>query len=114
MAEYEELVPGCDGDIVTEIQAGKLSRRNFLMATGFAGLGVFGGVRALGTLTGKTPIIADAKGVLMHRPERCVACRRCELACTEFNDGAGSAYLARVKVGRTMNFGPAEIGRAHV
>ena len=110
MAEYEELVPACDGDIVTEIQAGKLSRRNFLMATGFAGLGVFGGVRALGTLTGKTPIIADAKGVLLPRPERCIACRRCELACTEFNDGVGSAYLARVKVGRTMNFGPAGAG----
>ena len=85
MAENESL------DIGTEIQEGNLSRRNFLMAASFAGLGVFGGVRALGTLTGKTPIIADSKGVLFHEPERCVGCRRCELACTEFNDGEASA-----------------------
>jgi Fe-S-cluster-containing dehydrogenase component len=104
MAENESL------DIGTEIQEGNLSRRNFLMAASFAGLGVFGGVRALGTLTGKTPIIADSKGVLLHQPERCFECRRCELACSEFNDGFASAYLARVKVARNMNFGPEGAG----
>jgi Fe-S-cluster-containing dehydrogenase component len=106
MAENESL------DIGTEIQEGNLSRRNFLMAASFAGLGVFGGVRALGTLTGKTPIIADSKGVLMHAPERCVGCRRCELACTEFNDGGANQHLARVKVARNHNFGPAGAGMA--
>ena len=105
MAENENLLPG-DGDIGTEIQEGNLSRRNFLMAASFAGLGVFGGVRALGTLTGKMPIIADSKGVLLHEPERCVGCRRCELACTEFNDGSASAYLARVKVARNAELRP--------
>jgi Fe-S-cluster-containing dehydrogenase component len=104
MAEIESL------DIGTEIQEGNLSRRNFLMAASFAGLGVFGGVRALGTLTGKTPIIADSKGVLFHDPPRCVGCRRCEIACMEFNDGKASAYLARVKIGRYLNYGPAGAG----
>ena len=108
MAENESL------DIGTEIQEGNLSRRNFLMAASFAGLGVFGGVRALGTLTGKTPIIADAKGVLFHDPPRCVGCRRCELACMEFNDGKASAYLARVKVGRNLNYGPLGAGQTLV
>jgi Fe-S-cluster-containing dehydrogenase component len=105
MAENESLLPG-DGDIGTQIVEGNLSRRNFLMAASFAGLGVFGGVRALGTLTGKTPIIADAKGVLLHESARCVACRRCEVACTEFNDGEASSYLARIKVSRNANYGP--------
>jgi Fe-S-cluster-containing dehydrogenase component len=108
MAENESLLP--TGDVVTEIEEGKLSRRNFLMAASFAGLGVFGGVRALGTLTGKTPIIADSKGVLLHEPQRCVGCRRCELSCTAFNDGAGSAYMARVKIFRNLNFGPRGAG----
>jgi Fe-S-cluster-containing dehydrogenase component len=111
MTETEDRTAGGGGDIYTEIREGKLSRRNFLMATGFAGLGVFGGVRALGTLTGKTPIIADAKGVLFHDPNRCVGCRRCELACVEFNDGKANAYLSRVKIARNLNYGPAGASR---
>jgi Fe-S-cluster-containing dehydrogenase component len=35
-----------------------------------------------------------------------VGCRRCELACTEFNDGKASPTIARIKVRRNMNFGP--------
>lgn len=37
---------------------------------------------------------------------RCVGCGRCELACTEFNDGKAAPALSRIKVGRNLNFGP--------
>ncbi len=108
MAEHENLLPE-GGDIVAEIQSGRLTRRNFVMSIGVAGAAVFGSglfsrvesLSALTTLT-KTPVFMDAKGVLLHDATRCVACRRCELACSEFNDGAASSYLSRVKVARNV------------
>lgn len=107
MTERELGFPGCAGDIKTEIQKGNLSRRNFVVATGFLGVGVFSALGvfsapALGMLTNKTPIMTNAKGVLLHDVTRCVACRRCELACSEFKDGAASSYLSRVKVARNL------------
>ncbi|MBO8125742.1 MAG: 4Fe-4S dicluster domain-containing protein [Firmicutes bacterium] len=51
-------------------------------------------------------ILKNAKGVLVSDPTRCVGCRRCELACTEFNDGRSSPTLSRIKVARNLNYGP--------
>jgi len=51
-------------------------------------------------------IIDNAKGLLLADPSRCVGCLRCELACTEFNDGRAQPSLARIKVDRNLGFGP--------
>jgi Fe-S-cluster-containing dehydrogenase component len=115
MAVHENPLPE-GGNIVADIQSGGLSRRNFVMMMGVAGATVFGSslyscVETLGALT-KTPVMMDAKGVLIHDVTRCVACRRCELACSEFNDGAASSYLSRVKVGRNMSATSASGGLA--
>lgn len=109
MAQHEEVLPEL-GAIGAEVAAGKVSRRSFMKITGITGAGlfagtVFSGVPSLSALTGSMPIMTDAKGVLIHDVTRCVACRRCELACSEFNDGSASSYLARVKVGRNMQWG---------
>ena len=48
----------------------------------------------------------QAKGIVIGDPTKCVGCRRCELACTEFNDGKSAPSVARVKVARNLNFGP--------
>lgn len=105
MAEHENPLPE-GGHVVGSIESDGLSRRSFVMMMGVAGATVFGsslfsGVQTLGALV-KTPVFMDAKGVLLHDPNRCVACRRCELACSEFNDGAASSYLSRVKIGRNL------------
>jgi len=103
MAEQTGLFPSSTGgDYGSETQAG-VSRRDFVKGASFLGIGVVSGVRLLSTLTDKKPILVDSKGVLFHDPTRCVSCRRCELACSEFRDGAASSYLARVKVGRNLN-----------
>jgi Fe-S-cluster-containing dehydrogenase component len=44
-------------------------------------------------------------GLVLADPSRCVGCQRCELACTEFNDGRAQPSLARIKVDRNINFG---------
>jgi Fe-S-cluster-containing dehydrogenase component len=84
-----------------------LSRRQFLFlsagaVTSLAALNI---CRAWG---GDAPVIIidNAKGLLLADPSRCVGCQRCELACTEFNDGRAQPSLARIKVGRNINFGP--------
>lgn len=42
-----------------------------------------------------------------EHPNLCVACHRCELACTEFNEGKADPRLARIKITRNVMFGHA-------
>lgn len=82
------------------------SRRGFLLSA----LGVTGvtAAFALGQKSAGTPfvILENAEGLLVTDTTRCVGCGRCELACTEFNDGRAQPALARIKVSRNYNFGP--------
>jgi Fe-S-cluster-containing dehydrogenase component len=48
----------------------------------------------------------QAQGIVVADPMKCVGCGRCELACTEFNDGKAAPALSRIKVDRNLNFGP--------
>jgi len=100
-----------------------LTRRRLLKILGIGGAGALG-ITVLGTGTWKgvqastvaqaTPapiteaqvLVANAQGLIIANPTRCVGCRRCELACTEFNDGKAQPAIARIKVGRNYNFGP--------
>ncbi len=84
----------------------EITRRGFIRST----LGITG-FSALGW-AGKSAdvpfvILEDAKGLLVTDTTRCVGCRRCELACTEYNDGRAQPVLARIKVARNYNYGPA-------
>ncbi len=84
-----------------------LSRRGFLLlsACAVASLSAFGLREALG---GEAPLVIldNSKGMILADPSRCVGCQRCELACTEFNDGRAQPSQARIKIDRAMNFGP--------
>lgn len=87
------------------------SRRRFLQIGGAAGLSLAAAlllddlIRA-GTVSARAGVVlADAKGVLIADSHICVACRRCELACTEFNRGKAQPFLANVKVYWNMNYG---------
>jgi len=51
-------------------------------------------------------ILENARGILVTDTTRCVGCRRCELACTEYNDGRAQPALARIKVARNYSYGP--------
>jgi Fe-S-cluster-containing dehydrogenase component len=51
-------------------------------------------------------IMEKAHGIVIADPAVCVGCGRCELACTEFNDGKAAPTLSRIKVDRNANFGP--------
>lgn len=58
---------------------------------------------------GSAPIIIteQAQGLVTGDPTKCVACRRCELACTDCNDGKSSPATSRIKVRRNIHFCPA-------
>jgi Fe-S-cluster-containing dehydrogenase component len=85
---------------------GHCSRRDFLRWTGITMVGMTA-LGAIGAKAGETPFIImdQAEGLVIADPTRCVGCRRCELACTEFNDGKASPTMARIKVNRNLNFG---------
>ena len=91
-----------------------LSRRRFLQVGGISVIGL--SALAPGLVAGATPpvlVLAQPQGLVIADPTKCVGCRRCELACTEFNDGKAAPSMARIKVARNMNFGPAgaSVGR---
>ncbi len=48
---------------------------------------------------------ANAEGMIIGNPTRCVGCRRCELACTEYNEGKSQPSIARINVRRNWGFG---------
>ena len=84
-----------------------LSRRGFLLlsASAVSGFTALGLCEALGA-SAPLVILDNAKGMILADPSRCVGCQRCELACTEFNDGRAQPSQARIKIDRAMNFGP--------
>ncbi len=83
------------------------SRRQTLKWAGLSiiGLSVLGPALARGE-TAPLILIENAGGLVVADTALCVGCGRCELACTEFNDGKASPTLSRIKIDRNLNFGP--------
>lgn len=112
VAEKDEKKTTADDDFApTDILSGDASRRDFVKVAagglGVAGLGVFGGVRALGTkASDATVYVPKAKMMVVHDPSRCVGCRRCEIACSLYHDDKVSVAVSRIKLSRNYNFGP--------
>jgi len=101
-------IDGVADQVLSVIAPGRpVSRRRVLKLCGatvawLASWDYFG----MGSGLGAPLIITEqAGGLVVADPTRCVACRRCELACTEYNDGKSSPATARIKVRRNLHFG---------
>lgn len=94
------------------VKGKRMSRRWFLMvgtATGaaVAAAYVLDSLQRTGVVSSQASVILmNAQGVLVADPTRCVGCRRCELACTEFNKGKSQPEISNIKISRNLNFGP--------
>jgi Fe-S-cluster-containing dehydrogenase component len=96
-------VPGRTRDFLRS--HGVFSRREFLLVTG-GSIMAFWTWNAEAGKEGPLIILDQAEGLVISDPTKCVGCRRCELACTEFNDGKASPTISRIKIARNLNFGP--------
>jgi Fe-S-cluster-containing dehydrogenase component len=82
------------------------TRRQTLIWGGVSIIGLSTVAPVLAQGTDKPLIIMEkARGLVIADPVLCVGCGRCELACTEFNDGKASPSLSRIKIDRNLNFG---------
>jgi Fe-S-cluster-containing dehydrogenase component len=123
MADMKSAVSGnlskdASSEKVADVIRKLVTRRQFLKGTGAVGLGVttfyLMGCGSSGSSAAEEPrqvYVANALGMIVSETSRCGSCRRCELACTEFNDGLSQPSIARIKVGRNYNVGPMEAGR---
>ena len=104
----EIIVPDGVAEFIRKI----VTRREFLQVSGAVGLGVATfslvgcGSSSTADATPRQVFVANAQGMIVAEPSRCVGCRRCELACSEFNDGKSMPSISRIKVGRNYNVGP--------
>ncbi len=97
--------------VLEEVRGGTgkpISRRSVLKLSGatIAGVAAWQFFGMGNGMSAPLIITEQAQGLVIADPTRCVACRRCELACTEFNDGKSSPSLARIKVRRNIQYGP--------
>jgi len=102
------------GSIINAVQK-VTTRRQFLKVAGLGALGT-AAICLVGCSSPESEAIASpvkrqvytatALGMVIGNPTRCVGCRRCELACTEFNEGKSQPSIARINVRRNWGFGP--------
>ena len=81
----------------------QFSRREFLLISGVMVVAV-SALEARAAKEAPLIIMDQAKGLVIADPTKCVGCRRCELACTEFNDGKASPTIARIKISSKPQF----------
>lgn len=117
MADIKRVGPENPGEIiipegVAEFIRKTVTRREFLKTSGALGVGVATfsllGCGSSDSNVADAPrqvFVANSLGMIVAEPSRCVGCRRCELACSEYNNGVSQPSIARIKVGRNYNLG---------
>ena len=51
--------------------------------------------------SGTVGLINTPKGVLVTQRARCTGCHRCEISCTNFNDGSVGTFFSRISLATT-------------
>lgn len=119
MAGNEKLpVVEIPGELTTSEQIREfihktITRRDFNKAMGVAGLGAIAFQLGCGSSTQSVAprqvYVANALGMVVADPVACAGCRRCEVACTGFNNGKAQPSISNVKVNRNLLYGAKSI-----
>jgi len=97
-------------DQVREFIHKTITRRSFMNTVGVAGLGAVAFQFACSSSSTSAPqrqvFVANALGMVVADPARCVGCRRCEAACVAYNQGKTQPVISNIKVNRNLLYGP--------
>lgn len=111
-----ELGKDASTEEVTELIRKHISRRQFLGGASAVGLGLASmslfGCGSSGSDAAVAPravFVANALGMIVVDPTRCGSCRRCEGACTGYNQGTVQPTAANIKVYRNYSYGQAGV-----
>lgn len=88
----------------------EMTRRKFMKVSGKSIVGVAISTSMLSLFgctqeqvaTGNVKVWNTPQGLLVVNEAKCVGCQRCEINCTQVNDGYVSSYISRVKVTRNL------------
>jgi Fe-S-cluster-containing dehydrogenase component len=115
MADHEQLpVVEIPEELTTleqikEFIHSTITRRSFNKVMGAAGLGAiafqYGCSSSAKSTTPRQVFVADAQGLVIADNTLCVGCRRCESACTAFNNGAAQPAVSNIKINRNLLYG---------
>ncbi|HTO98540.1 MAG TPA: 4Fe-4S dicluster domain-containing protein [Myxococcales bacterium] len=95
----------------------EITRRSVLRGMGIGSLGVIAfhyGCSSTTNVTERPVFVANATGMVVADPARCVGCRRCEAACVAYNFGKTQPAISNVKVNRNLLYGPMYNGNTTV
>ncbi len=96
-------------DLLTSAIKKPTTRRKFLKITAIGGASVAGLPMVTSLVSGEAKAsdwVPNAKWMLLHDANRCIGCKRCEVACSLSHDDKISPNTSRIKVTRNYNFGP--------
>ncbi|WP_084813854.1 ferredoxin-like protein [Desulfitobacterium sp. PCE1] len=88
----------------------EMTRRKFMKVSGKSIVGVAISASFLSLIgctqeqvtSGKVTLWSTPQGLLVVNEAKCTGCQRCEINCTQVNDGYVSSYVSRAKVSRNL------------
>ncbi|AFL99624.1 Fe-S-cluster-containing hydrogenase subunit [Desulfitobacterium dehalogenans ATCC 51507] len=88
----------------------EMTRRKFMKVSGKSIVGVAISASFLSLIgctqeqvtSGKVRVWSTPQGLLVVNEAKCTGCQRCEINCTQVNDGYVSSYVSRAKVSRNL------------
>lgn len=98
------------GNLIDRTLKSEMTRRRFMKISGKSLVGIALSTSFLSLIgctqeqvtSGQVSMWSTPQGLLIVNEAKCTGCQRCEINCTQVNDGNVSSFISRVKVTRNL------------